>query len=552
MSPLVERSDHHVAKAKGEAVSSRSSSSCSCSLCCCCHGGGSRKATAVAVAIDEEKFSPVGLHVLVVDDDIIFLSLLEKKLRQCDYKVTACTRASQAISLVMENKDGFDIVMSDVYLPGQDGFKLLEVVGIGLGLPVIMMSENGETDIVMRSITGGACDFLIKPIRTEELRTIWQHVVRRHRHQNHPWNPKDNHGDLSDRCIVMAGESNKRKHGGCEVIKDVNCLKTARVHWTPQLHQRFVKAVNQTGLDNAAPKRILEMMNVQGLTRENVASHLQKYRLYLKRLSGSFPEPRPVASFQAARDGKSGGTMQIRQRGKTIPLSSSLSSSSSAIKASPLRLELAGDLDHATLRSLEQFQAYEKKLVANEVQVLQGFATDAAPPTYRSTNSHVDQGYESGPELHKMTHVGWLRKNLQGGGGHRASSPLHDSATQSFKLDFAELNETKPLPNLFGLSTHQSQFQNPSTTTKTLEENDIHKVKAKRLIDEGQNIDEEELLFKNFVQEEFPDHVKVPPDQRPTLIAAAGDLSKKHFMLGDAFLPYPVHKEETTKQFHMF
>jgi two-component response regulator (ARR-B family) len=34
------------------------------------------------------------------------------------------------------------------------------------------------------------------------------------------------------------------------------------------------------------PKRILDLMGVQGLTRENVASHLQKYRFYLKRLQG--------------------------------------------------------------------------------------------------------------------------------------------------------------------------------------------------------------------------------------------------------------------------
>lgn len=40
------------------------------------------------------------------------------------------------------------------------------------------------------------------------------------------------------------------------------------------------------GLKNAVPKSILSLMNVDGMTRENVASHLQKYRLYLRRLGG--------------------------------------------------------------------------------------------------------------------------------------------------------------------------------------------------------------------------------------------------------------------------
>ncbi|GAA0154134.1 winged helix/forkhead transcription factor [Lithospermum erythrorhizon] len=53
-----------------------------------------------------------------------------------------------------------------------------------------------------------------------------------------------------------------------------------------EIHQQFVAAVNQLGIDKAVPKKILELMNVPGLTRENVASHLQKYRLYLQRLSG--------------------------------------------------------------------------------------------------------------------------------------------------------------------------------------------------------------------------------------------------------------------------
>ncbi len=45
------------------------------------------------------------------------------------------------------------------------------------------MSSNGETSVVLRGVTHGAVDFLIKPVRIEELRNVWQHVVRRKRDQ---------------------------------------------------------------------------------------------------------------------------------------------------------------------------------------------------------------------------------------------------------------------------------------------------------------------------------------------------------------------------------
>lgn len=43
------------------------------------------------------------------------------------------------------------------------------------------MSSNSSTDVVLRGVTHGAVDFLIKPVRLEELRNAWQHVVRRKR-----------------------------------------------------------------------------------------------------------------------------------------------------------------------------------------------------------------------------------------------------------------------------------------------------------------------------------------------------------------------------------
>ncbi|KAK8537234.1 hypothetical protein V6N13_042172 [Hibiscus sabdariffa] len=60
--------------------------------------------------------------------------------------------------------------------------------------------------------------------------------------------------------------------------------RKVKVDWTPELHRRFVKAVEQLGLDKAVPSRILEVMGIECLTRHNIASHLQKYRSHRKHL----------------------------------------------------------------------------------------------------------------------------------------------------------------------------------------------------------------------------------------------------------------------------
>ncbi|KAJ0981255.1 hypothetical protein J5N97_009510 [Dioscorea zingiberensis] len=250
---------------------------------------------------------PAGLRVLVVDDDVTCLRILDQMLQKCSYRVTVCSRASRALSLLRERKDGFDVVISDVYMPDMDGFKLLELVGLEMDLPVIMMSADGSTNAVMKGIKHGACDYLIKPVRMEELKNIWQHVVRK------KWNENK---ELENSCSLEDSEQQRRVIDEAEYASSVNdgtdstwrsqkkkrdakedddgeldsedpsASKKPRVVWSVELHQQFVNAVNQLGIDKAVPKKILELMNVPGLTRENVASHLQKFRLYLKRLSG--------------------------------------------------------------------------------------------------------------------------------------------------------------------------------------------------------------------------------------------------------------------------
>ncbi|XP_022681872.1 two-component response regulator ORR25 [Setaria italica] len=262
--------------------------------------------------MDAGKF-PAGMRVLAVDDDRVSLKILEKQLKHCNYNVTAVTHAKEALDMLRERKvgDQFELVISDVVMPDMDGFKLLELIGLEMDIPVIMLSANDETETVMKGINHGACDYLVKPVRLEQLRGVWTHVLRNSK--TDPRNSTSGGNDDADQKLQSGdgdkGErdganqnrrnSKKKKNdvdGADEGKENTSPQKRPRVQWPGDLHRKFVEAVNQIGMDRAVPKKILEVMNVDGLTRENVASHLQKYRIYLKKLSeGKLKNSSPFA-----------------------------------------------------------------------------------------------------------------------------------------------------------------------------------------------------------------------------------------------------------------
>ncbi|KAI3718526.1 hypothetical protein L6452_19400 [Arctium lappa] len=89
--------------------------------------------------------------------------------------------------------------------------------------------------------------------------------------------------------------------------------RKVKVDWTPELHRRFVQAVEQLGVDKAVPSRILEIMGIGCLTRHNIASHLQKYRSHRKHLlareaeAASWSQRRQMYGGNTAIGGGGGG-----------------------------------------------------------------------------------------------------------------------------------------------------------------------------------------------------------------------------------------------------
>ncbi|KAI7992291.1 Two-component response regulator ARR2 [Camellia lanceoleosa] len=124
-----------------------------------------------------------------------------------------------------------------------------------------VMSANDDKESVLKGVRHGARDYLIKPLRLAEVKNIWQHVVRQNLF-------------------------NTTKSGTVQAGTDQNPSaqkKKKRVSWTGVLHNKFVDAVRQLGVDKAVPKKILQIMNEPMISRESVANHLWKYKNALRK-----------------------------------------------------------------------------------------------------------------------------------------------------------------------------------------------------------------------------------------------------------------------------
>lgn len=131
-----------------------------------------------------ERFMPrVSMKVLLVESDNSTRQIITALLRKCSYTVSATSDGLKAWETLKENPQNIDLVLTEVELPSISGFTLLTMMmdhEICKHIPVIMMSSHDSISMVFKCMLKGAADFLVKPLRKNELRNLWQHVWRKH------------------------------------------------------------------------------------------------------------------------------------------------------------------------------------------------------------------------------------------------------------------------------------------------------------------------------------------------------------------------------------
>src|SRR6202140_2991354 len=148
-------------------------------------------------------------HLVLIDDDPNTLASLSRAFRVAGYDATVCGSAARALELI--RVENFDMIFSDVVMPGKDGISLLEdLKAAGVTTPVGMISGQASVERGGRATRPGGVDFLEKPLSTEKLLVTIENVLRLRHLENEN---RDLRSRLGKHEIIWSGHAMERLMG---------------------------------------------------------------------------------------------------------------------------------------------------------------------------------------------------------------------------------------------------------------------------------------------------------------------------------------------------
>ncbi|MBI4720748.1 MAG: response regulator [Chitinivibrionia bacterium] len=113
------------------------------------------------------------MRILVVDDEIEFVTTLVERLELRSIEAEGVTRGSEALQRIAEKP--FDIVLLDVKMPGIGGMEVIrKIKQEHPEMHVILLTGHGSAEAVEEARLAGAFEFLMKPVNIDELLRIFR------------------------------------------------------------------------------------------------------------------------------------------------------------------------------------------------------------------------------------------------------------------------------------------------------------------------------------------------------------------------------------------
>jgi two-component system, NtrC family, nitrogen regulation response regulator NtrX len=149
---------------------------------------------------------PQRAHLLIVDDEANTLASLSRAFRLAGHEATVCDNAAKALDLARSQH--FDLILSDVVMPGKDGLLLLsDLKSQDVATPIVMISGQAHIDMAVRATKLGALDFLEKPISADKLLLTVENALKLQRLESENRQLRQR---LGKHEIIWTGETMKK------------------------------------------------------------------------------------------------------------------------------------------------------------------------------------------------------------------------------------------------------------------------------------------------------------------------------------------------------
>jgi two-component system response regulator MtrA len=106
-------------------------------------------------------------RILVIEDDQSIAEIVGILLRAEGFEVSYCADGNQAMNAFQVVNP--DLVLLDLMLPGRDGVEICRAIRDMSGVPIVMLTARSDTSDVVTGLEAGADDYVVKPIKNEEL-----------------------------------------------------------------------------------------------------------------------------------------------------------------------------------------------------------------------------------------------------------------------------------------------------------------------------------------------------------------------------------------------
>jgi len=136
-------------------------------------------------------------RILVVDDERNIRRVLQALLEGSGYEVDSASDGDEARAMLRRADGGYDLVLTDLRMPGCDGMQLLRWVKAAQpDTPTVMLTAHGTVDSAVKAMREGAFDFITKPFEDAELSTIVSKAIaHRVANQQRAYRPSDTNPD---------------------------------------------------------------------------------------------------------------------------------------------------------------------------------------------------------------------------------------------------------------------------------------------------------------------------------------------------------------------